>query len=811
MLRSISILILLIISTAFSSAQKSSIQGRVTSQDGDSLQGVSVAIEGSYKGGYTDRSGHYRIQGLKPGTYILKAEHVGYKEVRREVQLNDEDRKLDLSLEKQELRTDEVTVSGTRVDERDPIPTSHVDRQRIEEENLAPDMPYLLEHTPSAFATSDAGAGVGYTNLRIRGSAPSRINVTINGIPLNDAESQGVFWVNMPDLAASTDDIQIQRGVGSSTNGPGAFGATVNIRTTQNEEEAYASSTHSYGSFNTRKHNVRFGTGLIGEHWNFEGRLSQVSSDGYIDRASSELRSYYFSGSYRTAKSRLQFLTFSGNETTYHAWYGMPEASLDSNRTYNPYDYEDQTDNYTQTHYQLHYDQTLSPDMELELSLHYTKGEGYFEQYRGDAYNNGIAGNAKEALSDYGLEPIRIGDSTITHMDLIRQRWLDNDFYGGTFALNHQAADGLDLTLGGAWNQYAGQHFGEIVWAEHMKEGDFRHRYYDNDALKTDFNSFLKAKFQLDEHWRLFGDLQFRRVSYAFLGIDQDGAPLHQKREYSFINPKAGLSYRFSNGDKAYASYFRGGKEPNRTDHVDAPPAGQPSPERMNDYELGYEHRGQDHAASVNIYYMDYQDQLVQTGKVNEVGREIRVNVPRSFRRGIEFQGGWGPHERLDLSLNFTYSQNRIERFTEFVDDFDEGGQKRIERKNTPIAFSPDRIGAGRVKYTLLDKERGERAAHELSLNWDGKYVGQQHIDNTGSQERSLDPYLVQDLTLSYQLKGGIGERMALRLRARNLFDAEYVNDAWSYRYHAGGEFQQSAGYFPQAGRHYMGSLSLYF
>ncbi len=790
---------------------RSQLEGRVLSQEGDSLFGANVAIENSYKGTYSDRNGGFRIEGLRPGSYTIQVSYVGYHPLERKIELDSGANRIELEMEKKELRTDRVTVTGTRADERDPIPTSQVDAERIQEENLAPDMPYVLEHTPSAVATSDAGAGVGYTDLRIRGSAPSRINVTVNGIPLNDAESQGVFWVNLPDLAASTDDIQIQRGVGSSTNGPGAFGATVNIRTTQDEEEAYASSTHSYGSFNTRKHNVRFGTGLIGDHWNFEGRLSRVSSDGYIDRASSELRSYYFSASYRSEKSRLQFLTFSGSETTYHAWSGMPKGSLDTNRTYNPYDYEDQTDNYTQTHYQLHYDQTLSPAWNLDLSLHYTKGRGYFEQYRGDAYNNGIAGNTKEPLSDYGLDPVRIGDSTITQMDLVRQRWLDNDFYGATYALNYDPLSGLDLTLGGAWNQYAGDHFGDVVWGEFMPEGDARHRYYANDALKTDFNSFLKLKYQLDENWRLFGDLQYRQVNYAFQGIDEDASPLHQKREYRFINPKAGVSYSLGNGDRAYASYFRGSKEPNRTDHVDAPPAGQPDPERMNDFELGYEHRGQDYGLSVNLYYMDYQEQLVETGKVNEVGRSIRVNVPNSFRRGIEFQGGWRPHERLDLTLNFTYSQNRIERFTEFVDDFDEGGQRRIVRENTPIAFSPDQVGAGRIEYLLLDREKGDQPGHQLSLSWDGKYVGEQYIDNTGNEERRLDPYLVQDLTLKYELKGVLAERIAFRLRAKNLFDAQYVSDAWSYRYYSGGEFRHDAGYFPQAGRHYLGSMTLHF
>ncbi len=802
--------ILLTLTVLSTAEAQSRIKGTVTGKEGDSLTGVNIGIIDSYKGSYSDTKGRFSIGGLRPGTYTLKATHVGHKDLRRKVELDSGTTRIELKMKEKELMTEKVTVSGTRVDERDPIPTSTVERARIAEENLAQDMPYVLEHTPSAVATSDAGTGVGYTDLRIRGSAPSRINVTINGIPLNDAESQGVFWVDLPDLAASTDDIQIQRGVGSSTNGAGAFGATVNIKTTQYNEAPYASTSHSYGSFNTRKHNVRFGTGLIGEHWSFEGRLSRIKSDGFIDRAFSDLSSYYFSGSYSTDKSAIRFITFSGKETTYQAWYGMPKASLDTNRTFNPYDYENETDNYTQTHYQLHYDQWISPELDMDLSLHYTKGAGYFEQYKGDDHNNSIPSAGKVSLQNYGLKPVELGDTTIRRTDLVQQRWLDNDFYGLTYAFNYEPTPNLNLTLGGAWNQYLGDHYGKVVWARYMSNGSKGHRFYDNDALKTDFNSFLKAKYQIDEHWRLFGDLQYRRVSYAYKGIDQEGAPLHQLAEYAFINPKGGISYRMKNGDRIYTSYARGSKEPNRTDHVDAPPNSRPKAEHLNNYELGYEHKGQDHAVNLNLYYMDYKDQLVQTGKVNDVGRSIRVNVPDSYRRGAELQAGWRPFGPLDLTLNATYSQNRIEKFTEFVDDFDEGGQRKIERKNTTIAFSPQWIGAGRVEYTLLKQKKKERG-HQLSLKWDGKYVGEQYIDNTGSEERKLGAYFVQDLSLNYDLQGFLTERIELRFRVKNLFDTEYVSEAWSYRFYSGGQFQHSAGYFPQAGRHYIGSATIHF
>ncbi len=503
----------------------------------------------------------------------------------------------------------------------------------------------------------------------------------------------------------------------------------------------------------------------------------------------------------------------------------MPKASLDTNRTYNPYNYENEEDNYTQTHYQLHYDQRFSPSLHMDLSLHYTKGSGYFEQYKGDDHNNSIPSAGKVRLKEYGLAPVELGDSTIRRTDLIQRRWLDNDFYGLTYAFNYEPAGGLDLTLGGAWNQYLGEHFGKVIWARYMSNGEKGHLFYNNDALKTDLNSFLKAKYQMNEHWRVFGDIQYRRVGYAYQGIDNDGSELHQKVEYHFINPKAGVNYTFGNGDRIYASYARGSKEPNRTDHVDAPPQSRPRPEKLNDYELGFEHHRSNYALDINLYYMDYEDQLVETGKVNDVGRTIRVNVPNSFRRGIELQAGWRPIDRLDLSVNGTYSQNRIKRYVEHVDDFDEGGQKRIVRKNTPISFSPDWIGAGRVGYTVFrssrkgsegklsigDPDSSVQKGQRLSVKWDGKYVGKQYIDNTGSPERSLSPYFVQDLTLSYELKGILTERIAFRFRVKNLFDAKYVSEAWSYRYFAGGEFQQSAGYFPQAGRHYMGSVTLTF
>ncbi len=791
----------------FSSAQ-ATLEGTVTG-NGDTLAGAHITIGSSYKGAFSNAKGYYRLTGVDTGTVILHTSFMGYRDQTDTLQLQAGEQQYTVQLRPSTFLTDEVTVSATRVSEKTPIAHTNVSREDIEKNNAAKDMPYILDQTPSTVATSDAGAGVGYSQLRIRGSAPTRLNVTINGIPLNDAESQGVYWVNIPDLAASTNNIQIQRGVGSSTNGAGAFGGTINIRTTGTREEPFARTSHTYGSFDTRKHNVAFGSGILNDHWVFEGRLSKVHSNGYIDRATTNSSSYYLSGGYVAPRTSLKFVTFSGREKTYQAWYGMPEASLDTNRTFNPYNYENETDNYEQTHYQLHFDQQISARLSLNAALHYTIGKGYFEQYKGAGHNQHVTGAGPVRLSDYGLEPVITGGDTTRRTDLIQRRWLDNDFYGGIWSLKYRHQK-LDATLGGGFNQYYGEHYGEVIWARYMSNGDIRHRYYDNDALKNDFNIYGKVNYQLYPDLTLFADLQYRNVSYRFLGIDQNRQDLRQERTYDFFNPKAGLNFDLDPDNRVWASWAVGNKEPNRTDHVNAPPAEQPGPETLFDYEAGYERQKNRYKVSLNFYYMDYENQLVQTGEINDVGRQVRTNVNESFRRGIEFQGGVRITNGIEWQMNATWSQNKILGYTEYVDNWATGEQTVVNHGRTDIAFSPSWIGASNLNIDLWEHQ-GKKNDHELSLEVITKYVGKQYIDNTSSEERMLEPYLLNDIRLSHRWQPSWADAIELSFLVRNALDERYVTNGWVYRYQLGGEFQQSAGYFPQAGRHYLGRLTVAF
>jgi iron complex outermembrane receptor protein len=668
-------------------------------------------------------------------------------------------------------------------------------------------MPYMISSTPSVTTTSDAGTGIGYTGLRIRGVDQGRINVTVNGIPINDAESHGVFWVNMPDLASSVENIQIQRGVGTSTQGAAAFGATMNIQTSQMRPDAYGEVNASVGSFNTRKANVMLGSGLMENGWQFEGRLSKIESDGYIDRAFSDLKSFYLSGAKHDENSLLRVDVFSGKEETYHAWNGVPENRLENgDRTYNSAGtekpgepYADQTDNYQQDHYQLHYSYQLSEHWNANASLHYTYGRGYYEEYKAD-----------QALPEYDFNPIQMPDTTISQSDLVRRLWLDNHFYGGVFSTQYNKGDRWSLTVGGGYNEYDGDHFGEVIWAEFAGNTDVENQYYDNNAFKTDFNSYVKANYSITDGLNAFADAQIRHITYEFLGKDRQPAPgggqqvvnVQQTDRLTFFNPKAGLTYNFADHQRVYASMSVGNKEPTRDEYVKSTPENRPQHETLYDWEAGYKGEFERFFVEANLYYMDYKNQLILTGEINDVGAYIRQNVPDSYRAGIELQAGIQLLENLEWSGNATFSRNKIEEYTYYLDNYDTGSQQSTTYSDTDIAFSPGFVGNSTLRFNY--------EGFAASLNT--KYVSKQYLDNTQTESRTLDPYLVNDLRLSYNWNTTpFLNSLEATLKVNNIFDEMYESNGYTYGYIAGGERQFFNYYYPQAGRNIMLQLSFNF
>lgn len=700
---------------------------------------------------------------------------------------------------------DEVSVNALRANDKTPMAFTNISKSEIKKSNLGQDLTYLISLTPSVVTTSDAGAGIGYTGLRIRGTDPSRINVTINGIPVNDSESQGVWWVNMPDFASSLDNIQIQRGVGTSTNGAAAFGASINLKTLALNKKAYTITNNSVGSFNTLKNNIEFGSGMLNNKFTFDGRLSRISSDGYIDRATSDLKSLYLQGAYFGKKSVLKAIVFSGQERTYQAWNGVPKRYLDTNRTFNSYTYENEVDNYNQTNYQLHYNEQLNSKTNIHLATHYTHGEGYFESEK-----------LNQNLADYGLNNILIGSDTISSTDLVRRKWLNNDFGGITYSINHKN-DLVNLVVGGANNVYSGQHYGNVIWAQYMSNGLYNHQYYKNIATKYDNNVFIKTNFQASEKTSLFLDLQSRNIEYEFNGSDIDGNIGVQEVKLDFFNPKFGLSHKMNEEQLLYGSFAVANKEPNRSDYIESSPNSRPLHETLYDTEIGFKYTTKDFKFNANAYIMNYDNQLIKTGEINDVGYFTSENVKKSFRRGIEIEGSILLSKKLAWAANMTLSENKIDTFIQYIDSWDTGGQQETIYTETDLAFSPSIIWASQLTYNFQDN---------LSLDFITKYVGEQFIDNSSSEDRKLDDYLVNNLRLSYSFNSKIFNYARLSLQINNLFDEEYVSNAWIYRFVSNGYDPSEddhyvtkgsdggynmAGYFPEATRNYLIGLTLGF
>ncbi len=796
------------------------ITGKVTdAENGQALQGANVLLVNSKQGMPTNDQGEFSLIDLAAGEYKLVIRMIGYANYERSIDLKS-NVDLIITLEGRTTSLSDVIVTGTRATEKTPTTFTTVTSEEIKKQNLGQDLPFLLNWTPSVVTTSDAGAGIGYTGIRIRGSDATRINVTINGIPINDSESQGVFWVNTPDIASSAADIQVQRGVGTSTNGAGAFGGSINILTNGLSQEARAEVNTSVGSFNTQKYNAIFSTGLLKDRWAFEGRLSQITSDGFVDRASSDLQSYYLSGGYFGKKTSVKFITFGGDEVTYQSWYGTPEARLrndaagiesvianngfsvaqsdnlrNSGRNYNFYEYDNQVDDYGQDHYQLHLGHNFNTNLNLTVAGHYTKGGGFFEEFRND-----------DDLADYGIADVVLGGATISSSDLIRRRWLDNDFYGVVYDLNY-STDKIDATFGGGVNEYIGDHFGEVIWARFAGNSDIRERYYESTSEKVDFNTYLKMNYQANEKLNIFGDLQYRTVDYSGIGVDNDLRPIDFDKNFNFFNPKVGATYQLTNNANLYASFAVGNKEPNRSDIIDAAPGVDPQHETLNNLEIGYKRQSSTGSFEFNYYLMDYKNQLVLTGEVNDVGAGIRTNVPDSYRMGIELSGVMKLAKGLFWSANVALSQNRIQAFDEVIFDFgvafDEFNEVRTTFTDTDISFSPSVVAGSQLSFIPT-------SGIEIALL--SKYVGEQFLDNTSSDSRKIDAFFVNDLRINYAFKTKTIKEVSINLLVNNILNLEYESNGYTFGYFGGQSFEVRENYFyPQAGTNFLLSLGLSF
>jgi iron complex outermembrane receptor protein len=775
------------------------VKGRVTDTRHQPLAGATVTFSTPGKKKWsqvTEPSGVFSFT-LDKGVYRVQIQSVGKKTISETLEIPSGSDTLQWVMEDIQYLLEPLEVKAVRASEKAPFTKTNLSKEQITQNNLGQDLPFLLNQTPSVVVNSDAGNGVGYTGVRIRGSDATRINVTLNGIPYNDAESLGSFFVDIPDIASSASSIQIQRGVGTSTNGAGAFGATLNLSTNEFISQPYAESNNSYGSFNTWKNTVKAGSGLIGDHFTIDARLSRISSDGYIDRASTLVQSLYLSTAYISNKTSLRFNLISGKEKTYQAWNGVPQDSLATHRTYNscgtekpgtPYD--NQTDNYIQTHYQLFLNQSLGRNWTLNIASFLTRGKGYYEEYK-----------AAQAYSAYGLPDFITGRDTFTTTDLVRQRWLDNYYYGQTFSVQYKK-NRDEITFGGGWTKYDGKHYGNIIWTS---QGGIPkdQQYYYFPATKTDQHVYAKWQHDISNNWSLFGDIQYRHVMHEMNGFE-DAPTLYVKRKFDFINPKAGISYNH-NGWNAYLSYALGHKEPNRDD-FQASPAQQPKREALHDMELGFGKKAGSYNWSATVYYMRYQDQLVLTGALNDVGSPIRVNVPHSYRAGLELQGGVRLASWLNAAGNLALSRNKIKDFTEYLTEYDADfnvvGQQAIKHHQTDISYSPAIVGGATLNFI---------PARFAELSLISKYVSRQYMDNTQNRQRSISDFYTQDARLTLTLPRWVFKQWTIIGQVNNVFNRMYEPGGSTYPYILAGATVNDNYYTPMAGTNFMVALNVRF
>ncbi len=785
------------------------VSGKVTNAKKQPLEGANVSINGTSMGTITDRNGNFTIKNLKGGQYDFVASYLGYNNSLKPINIK-QDTEINYSLTKKSIMTGEVIISSIKAGNKTPVAKTNISKEELNSLNAADDIPLLLSMTPSVVSTTESGIGVGYSSMRIRGTDATRINVTVNGIPLNDSESQNVFWVNMPNFSSSVDEVQIQRGVGTSTNGAAAFGATINFNTTSYTAKPFTEISSTIGSFNTYKNSINASTGLLKDKVSFDIRYSDMQTDGYVDYTFSDHKSLYMSGTMLFNNSFLKANIIHGNQQTGISWWGIDEDKLENDITYNPAGqykdengnkrhYKNQTDNYIQTHYQLFYSNKLNPNWLLNSALHYTKGEGYYEQYKED-----------EDFKSYNLEEIiRQPGDTIRNTDLIRQKWLTNDFYGFTSSLNY-SSNNLQMNFGGGWNKYDGDHFGEIIWARYTSKSEKGDEWYKNTGIKKDYNIYAKANFQVSNKLNVFADLQYRGISYKMKGSDDDLSILNQNHQYDFFNPKTGIFYSLDKSHQFYASYAVANREPTRTDFKNAngDHTATPKSERLNDFELGYHFKSKNMAANINFYYMQYKDQLIPTGEKSSVGSSIMTNVEHSYRTGVELDLGIQILPKLRWDGNATFSKNMIKDFIETATTHNNEWSDKINNwtvvrdtiinhGNSEIAFSPSFIANSIFTYKPI---KGNK------IRLITKHIGDQYFDNTGSDDRKLDAYTIFNASITQEFSPKWINKIEFQLSVNNLLNKTYVSNAyiWQgtfYNYETKDEYTYNY-YYPQAGTH---------
>ncbi len=775
---------LFLFASILANAQSFTIKGTVYDDDKNPLTNASILIKELKKGVTTDNEGNFSVQ-LKKGVYTFEISFLGFKTIVDKITVT-QDEAYVIQLNPDTTSLDEVLVSAVRVNADIPVTFSNLSKKEIAKRNLGQDIPILMNYLPNVVSSSDGGAGIGYTYMNVRGSNSERINVTINGIPYNDAESQGTFWVNLGDFASSTENLQLQRGVGTSTNGSGAFGASLNILTDAVSEEAFGEISNSFGSFNTRKHTVKFSTGKLNDHIEIAGRLSNIYSDGYVDRAFTDLKSYFLQGSYTDENTLIKAVTFGGKEETYQAWFGLTADELATDRRQNPYTYDNETDNYQQNHYQLHWNEKWNNKWSSNLGLNYTKGAGYFEQFKDD-----------EDAADFNN---LIVDGT----DLIVRRWLDNDFYVLNFNTNYKTDD-INFITGISYSNYTGDHFGEVIWGEDLATNvNIRDRYYFSDATKNDFSIFAKANFDISEKLSGYVDLQGRFVSYQTAGLTSDRDPIDVDRKFDFFNPKFGFTFNVNDDNNLYASFAVANREPNRNDFQN----GVSTPETLFDYEFGWRLKSENVKLNTNIYYMDYDNQLVLTGAIDDVGQPIRATSGSSYRLGLEIDAEITLTEQLYLRPNASFSQNKNRDFFVVRD----GNTNPQALGNTDLSFSPNMVIGNMFTYAPIEN---------LQLTFLSKYVGKQLMSNLGSAISNndvLDDFFINDLNVVYQIETNkIFKSITLTALVNNIFNIEYVDrgyyftfdDTWSNP--GVTTTVDGAGYYPQATRNFLLGATLRF
>ena len=779
-MKKITIFLFLFVSV-LTNAQKVTVSGKIVNKNQEILTGATVLVKETKQGISSGLDGSFTFK-LNKGTFTIQVSYIGFKTIEKSIFL-DEDKVVNIILEEDDTILDEVLVSAVRATSSIPVTYSNLSKKELAKRNLGQDIPILLNYLPSVISSSDAGAGVGYTYLNVRGSNSERINVTINGIPYNDPESHGTFWVNLGDFASSTENLQLQRGVGTSTNGSGAFGASLNILTDAVSENAGGEISNSFGSYGTRKHTVKFTTGKINEHLEVSGRFSNIHSDGYVDRAFTNLKSYFLQASYKDKNTLIKAVSFGGAERTYQAWYGLDPQQLEEDRRQNPYTYQNEVDDYKQNHYQLHWNEKLNNQWSTNLGLNYTKGAGFFEQYKA-AENAAAFNNLIEDGSD-----------------VIVRRWLDNDFYVLNFNANYKD-EKLNFISGISYSNYTGDHFGEVIWGSDLSSGtSIQDRYYFSDAKKTDMSIFSKATYSISEKVSTYLDLQGRFVNYQTQGLTSDRNPLDVDANFNFFNPKAGFIYKIAAQNSIYLSYARANREANRNDFEN----GVSSPEILDDIELGWRYKSDQVQLNTNIYYMNYKNQLVLTGAIDDVGAPIRATSGESYRVGLEIDADIKINDQFSIKSNAAFSTNKNEDFKAPING------NLLNLGNTPLSFSPNTIIGNMFIY---------QPSSNLQISFLSKYVGKQFMSNLNSRVSGLDvldSYFTSDLNFVYEIATKkVFDAIIISGLINNIFNTEYVDRGYYYTYDYPDENGNTitgdgAGYYPQATRNFLVGVTLKF